>query len=153
MTIIIIYSNDYMSNMKQHSKSITSIFAPTIILILCTLDILTTYHVLVNSIGYESNVLISSLVVSSYFYFAKFIATILIVLGIAIFCRKDIKLKLASYLSIILFYTIVVLNNFAVILLHTDFGLNLPKLFLMLFVIFGFNYYFLNIKTGKSQSS
>jgi len=113
------------------------IFAYTTIALLCTLDILTTHYVISNSIGYESNEILSSLIKNEIFYLVKYFLTILIVIGIAILCgNKYIRLKLISYLSIICFYFIVVLNNILVITMHIDLNLNLPSLFGLFSFIF-----------------
>jgi len=104
---------------------------------LCTLDILTTHYVISNSIGYESNEILSSLVSNEIFYFVKYFATILIVIGIASLCGKKYdRLRLVSYLSIVGFYTIVVLNNILVITVRSCLNLNLPRLFAVFSFIF-----------------
>ena len=109
----------------------------TIIALLCTADILTTHYVISNSIGYESNELLSGLVGNELFYFVKYFATLLIVVGIAYLCgEKYHRLKIVSYLSMICFYTIVVLNNILVITMHSDLNLNLPRLFAVFLFIF-----------------
>ncbi|MDF2956184.1 MAG: hypothetical protein OD815_001800 [Candidatus Alkanophagales archaeon MCA70_species_2] len=109
----------------------------TIIALLCTLDVLTTHYVISNSIGYEGNELLSDLVSNEIFYFVKYFVTILMVIGIASLCgRKYIRLRLVSYLSIIGFYTIVVLNNILVITMRSDLNLNLPRLFAVFSFIF-----------------
>ena len=113
------------------------ILAFTIIALLCTLDVLTTHYVISNSIGYEGNELLSDLVSNEIFYFIKYFVTILMVIGIASLCgRKYIRLRLVSYLSIIGFYTIVVLNNILVITMRSDLNLNLPRLFAVFSFIF-----------------
>lgn len=113
------------------------ILAFTIIASLCTLDILTTHYVVSNSIGYEGNELLSGLVGNEIFYFAKYFATVLMVIGIASLCgEKYIRLRHASYLSIIGFYTIVVLNNILVITVRSDLNLNLSRLFVVFSFIF-----------------
>jgi len=113
------------------------ILAFTIIALLCTLDVLTTHYVISNSIGYEGNELLSDLVSNEIFYFVKYFVTILMVIGIASLCgRKYIRLRLVSYLSIIGFYTIVVLNNILVITMRSDLNLNLPRLFAVFSFIF-----------------
>lgn len=113
------------------------ILAFTIIALLCTLDVLTTHYVISNSIGYEGNELLSDLVSNEIFYFIKYFVTILMVIGIASLCgRKYIRLILVSYLSIIGFYTIVVLNNILVITMRSDLNLNLPRLFAVFSFIF-----------------
>ena len=104
---------------------------------LCTLDILTTHYVISNSIGYESNEILSGLIGNELFYFIKYFATVLIVIGIASLCGKKYdRLRLVSYLSIIGFYTIVVLNNILVITTHSSLNLNLPRLFAVFSFIF-----------------
>lgn len=120
---------------------------PTFIIIfatiasLCSMDILTTKYVISNSIGYESNELLSN-ALNNVFYLFKYFATILVVLGIALLCDiKHKNLELVSYITLISFYGIVVLNNLLVIFANTDLNLNLSKLFLIfasLFVFYSF---------------
>jgi len=122
----------------------------TIIASLCTVDILTTHYVISNSIGYESNELLSGLVGNELFYFVKYFATLLIVVGIAYLCgKKYSRLKVVSYLSIIGFYTIVVLNNILVITVHSDLNLNLPRLF----VLFSFVFILAALSTKNSKNT
>jgi len=104
---------------------------------LCTTDILTTHYVISNSIGYESNELLSGLVGNALFYFVKYFATLLMVVGIAYLCgERYYRLKVVSYLSMISFYAIVVLNNILVITVHSDLNLNLPRLFAVFSLVF-----------------
>jgi hypothetical protein len=112
----------------------------TIIAVLCTLDILTTNHVISNSIGYESNEALAA-VIGKEFYMFKYFTTLAIVAGIAHLCRKNRNLEITSYTTLISFYSIIVLNNMAVIFANTDLNLNLLKLF----IIFGFMFILFNL--------
>jgi len=106
-----------------------------LIIILCTLDIASTKYVITNSIGYESNYLIAPLI-STPFFILKLLLTILVVFGIRKLCKKEEKLEITSYITITLFYTIVVLNNLIVIFANIDFNLNTQKLFIIFFLLY-----------------
>ncbi len=123
--------------MKEIASDSKFISVYTIIALLCTADILTTHYAISNSIGYESNEILSGLVGNELFYFIKYFATLLIVVGIAYLCgEKYHRLKIVGYLSMIGFYMIVFLNNILVITIHSDLNLNLPRLFAVFLFVF-----------------
>jgi len=118
-----------------------------LIVALCIVDSITTWYTVKSGAGYEANTAISAVVNETWFYALKLIVTVLVLYGISILCRSNKRLKSTSYLSLVVFYGVVVANNVSVILMGVDFGFNLSKLFTLFGAIFA------SIAAGNSKIS
>lgn len=106
-----------------------------LIITLCILDIFSTEYVLREGIGFESNRLIATFISTPFFIF-KLLMTTLMLFGIRKLCKTHRRLETTSYITITMFYTIIVLNNLAVILSLPDLNLSTEKLFLIFAILY-----------------
>lgn len=106
------------------------------VIALCLADILTTEYVVGNGIGYESNEILAPML-GFHVYAAKLALAVLTVLTIE--RVADVRFRLASYSTLLSFYTLVVVNNILVIAQNTDLNLNLGRLFVLFAAIFAAN--------------
>ncbi len=104
---------------------------------LCLADVVSTNYVVTSGIGYESNEVLAP-VLGLHIYVIKlaFMAATLAAIAKA---NMSIRLKLASYSTLLTFYTLVVVNNALVIFRNTDLNLNLGKLLIVFAAIFAAN--------------
>ncbi len=112
------------------------IIFPTFVLFLSVIDAFTTRYVVTNGIGYETNAAIAWATNNVEFYLLKVIITALMLYGIASFCDGYEKLRMVSFTSIAIFYSMIVLNNVMVIVTGIDLNLNLTKNFILFGAIF-----------------
>lgn len=112
------------------------IIFPTFVLFLSVIDAFTTWYVVTNGIGYETNAAIAWATNNVEFYLLKVIITALMLYGIASFCNGYEKLRMVSFTSIAIFYSIIVLNNIMAIVAGIDLNLNLTKNFILFGAIF-----------------
>jgi len=114
------------------------------IALLCIADSITTLAVINGRVGYEANTIISSFASIPAFHIAKLGITLLILYGIHRLCRRDTDLEVASYITLLVFYVLIVLNNLCVYYLKFGFGFNPVKLLVSFLVIsatvFGISY-------------
>jgi len=110
------------------------------IVLLCLADSLTTWAVISGKVGYEANSAIAGIVEYPFFHVVKLIATLIVLYGIHGITKNDRKLELVSYLTILIFYTVVVANNICVYVFKCGFGLSLSKLLAVFSVVFGLTY-------------
>ena len=110
------------------------------ILTLCLADSATTWAVVSGKIGYEANSAIAGFVGYPLFHAVKLVATLMVLYGIHAVTRENRKLELVSYLTILIFYALVVANNLCVYVLKSGFGLSLPKLFVIFSTVFCLTY-------------
>lgn len=110
----------------------------SVIALLCAADSITTLAVIKDRIGYEANLAVARFVSFPEFHVVKFILTILILY--AIHRMADKKLETVSYLTLSVFYSIVVINNLCVYVLRRSLTLNFPKLFVIFSLIFSIVY-------------
>ena len=76
------------------------IIFPTFVLFLSVIDAFTTWYVVTNGIGYETNAAIAWATNNVEFYLLKVIITALMLYGIASFCNGYEKLRMVSFTSI-----------------------------------------------------
>jgi hypothetical protein len=125
----------------------------TLALLLSVADAVTTWHVVSSGVGYETNVAIAWAAKNVEFYFLKVIITAMMLYGIASICNGYERLKIVSFISIALFYSIIVLNNIMAIVAGTDLNLNLAKQFALFAVVFVLSNAVLRIKQTKERST
>lgn len=123
------------------------IIFPTFVLFLSVIDALTTWYVVTIGIGYETNAAIAWATNNVEFYLLKVIITALMLYGIASFCNGYEKLRMVSFTSIAIFYSIIVLNNIMAIVAGIDLNLNLTKNFILFGAIFALsNFWILTVR-------
>jgi len=123
------------------------IIFPTFVLFLSVIDAFTTWYVVTNGIGYETNAAIAWATNNVEFYLLKVIITALMLYGIASFCNGYEKLRMVSFTSIAIFYSIIVLNNIMAIVAGIDLNLNLTKNFILFGAIFALsNFWILTVR-------
>ncbi len=128
------------------TRRMTLLFA-ALVAMLCLADSATTLAVINSRVGYEANSAIAGLVVYPAFHAFKFVLTVAILYAIHRIARGDPRLELASYVTLLTFYSLIVANNLCVYVLRVGFGFNLTKLFLVFSVIFGIAYGFVYTQT------
>ena len=103
---------------------------------LCVADSLTTLAVLGSGRGYEANAAITLFASNPAFHAAKFLLTALILYGIHRVCKNDEKMEISSYLTLVIFYSLVVANNVSVYIAGRGLNFNLPKMIVLFFGTF-----------------
>ncbi len=113
-----------------------TIIAILVVLLLCIADSITTLLVLNSGKGYEANAAIAMFASIPAFHVVKFALTALVLYGIHRICKNDEITEISSYLTLVLFYSLIVINNISVYLSGMGFSFNLPKMAAILFGIF-----------------
>ncbi|WP_202319105.1 DUF5658 family protein [Archaeoglobus neptunius] len=121
-----------------------------VVVALCMADVLTTEYVIGSGIGYESNEILAP-VIGYPIYAVKLVFAILTVLAIE--KVADVRLKFASYSTLLSFYILVVINNTLVILWNTDLNLDLGRLFAIFAAIFVVNMFVLFPRSSNSANA
>ena len=112
------------------------LIVPALIVFMCIADSVTTWYVIKSGIGYETNAAISAVVGEIWFYALKLAITVAAIYAISVLCRERGKLELISYISLAIFYAVIVANNLTVIFVGVSWGFDLPKLFVLFGIIF-----------------
>ncbi len=101
-------------------------------LALCVADVATTEYAIETGAGYEGNWMIAPVIGTS-FYIVK---VAFFSLTLAAISKMDTRMRFSGFLTLTIFYAIVVLNNLLVIFCGTDLGLDTAKLLLIFLITF-----------------